>query len=366
LTYSKIVALHSRIVWAEYDMRRSYVLYEIALKEAIDLENSLKAAYNSDRIVERRSWQAKRKGQLAHYINLFEWIWTVYVESYALRFLSIICVLLSLSVVYSEVTFSLDFYGVTVSLYAILIDQIEILDFFTITLLILIPVTFIATCAYWGLFKLRLFNYFKMITHHCTDANSILFSAAYLCRLSLPLAYNFFLMIHLDGAVAYHDVMGDIELTPLLGESWNIYFPMTLIVFALISTFNLYTRFIQTFCIKKFQRFVFDNDFTDSKIEEGKQILAFENELREKGTKKEEILDPGLVPLEEETVKTNAKSKPPTPRTTLPASVSSAPSRLYSFLKGSKKGKEEEDVASLLEKGEAEKIGSGRKKRGEK
>lgn len=74
-----------------------------------------------------------------------------------------------------------------------------------------------ALCAYTTLFKLKLFNFYRLVPHQMSDAGSIMFSAkyvvylylfsiivfflfiffiSYLCRLAAPLAYNFLSIVH--------------------------------------------------------------------------------------------------------------------------------------------------------------------------
>lgn len=75
--------------------------------------------------------------------------------------------------------------------------------------------------------------------------------------------------------------MGLINLAPLLGSFYNLYFPMFLVILALFNVFNVYSRIVAACCIKK--RFIFDESFNHTKIEQGKEILRHERELKEKG-----------------------------------------------------------------------------------
>jgi len=148
-------------------------------------------------------------------------------------------------------------------------------------LFVFLPVVYIALCAYWSLFQLRIFNYYRLIPHHQSDANSLLFSAAYLSRLTAPMAYNFLLLINNEGS-SFGEFMGQIKMAPILGKDYNLYFPIVLVVFSIANLFNLYTKFVRAFCIRRFQRFVFDEDFSDSQIERGRELVTHERELRER------------------------------------------------------------------------------------
>jgi len=70
----------------------------------------------------------------------------------------------------------------------------------------------------------------------------------------------------------------------MLGKEFNTYFPIVLVLFCIITLFNLYTRFVTNCCFKRFHKFVFDETFSEAQIERGKEIISHERELRDGGT----------------------------------------------------------------------------------
>lgn len=64
--------------------------------------------------------------------------------------------------------------------------------------------------------------------------------------------------------------MGSMDILPFLGEHFYLYFPILIILVCLSSMLNLTTRILKVLRIKRFQ---FDENFNDSAIEEGSQIL---------------------------------------------------------------------------------------------
>lgn len=101
-------------------------------------------------------------------------------------------------------------------------------------------------------------------------------------RIIAPIAYNFLLLIR-DEDTAFYKVMGYMNLTPLLGEEYNVYFPIVLVLFCVANYFDLYSRFIQNCCAPKFHKFVFDEKFNDSKIDQGRDIIRQERDMKERG-----------------------------------------------------------------------------------
>ena len=55
-----------------------------------------------------------------------------------------------------------------------------------------IPLSYMALCAYTTLFKIRLFNYYRLVPHRQSDANSIMFSAKYVVSFVCRGSGNFF------------------------------------------------------------------------------------------------------------------------------------------------------------------------------
>lgn len=282
LLYSKLVALHTRLMWADHEYRRCQSEYDANLKYAFELEDLMKSANNPERVITRASIQlnAIARSKSIHR-QKFEWVWKIKLEPIALKIASLLCAALSIIVIWSELVFWIPAGDYGMSIFSLLVNESKESQSFTVVLIIVfLPVAYIASCAYWSLFKLKLFTFYRLIPHQQTDPSSILFSAAYLCRLAAPLAYNFLLMGRIDTS-AFYKVMGLINLAPLLGSFYNIYFPMVLVVLALFNVFNVYTKIVATCCVKK--RFIFDESFNHSKIEQGKEIMKHERELREKG-----------------------------------------------------------------------------------
>lgn len=74
--------------------------------------------------------------------------------------------------------------------------------------------------------------------------------------------------------------MGPANLAPLLGNAWNVYFPILLVLFCAANVFDFYSRFLDWFsaavscCYRvKVNRFEYDEDFVDDRIDRGKEII---------------------------------------------------------------------------------------------
>lgn len=56
-------------------------------------------------------------------------------------------------------------------------------------------VAYLSICAYFTVFRIRIFNLYSLAPHHSTDEYSLLFSAMLLSRLALPICLNYLYMI---------------------------------------------------------------------------------------------------------------------------------------------------------------------------
>ena len=56
-------------------------------------------------------------------------------------------------------------------------------------------VAYLSICAYFTVFRIRIFNLYNIAPHHSTDEYSLLFSAMLFTRLALPICLNYLYMI---------------------------------------------------------------------------------------------------------------------------------------------------------------------------
>eukprot|EP01119_Soliformovum_irregulare_P019574 TRINITY_DN6229_c0_g1_i1.p1 TRINITY_DN6229_c0_g1~~TRINITY_DN6229_c0_g1_i1.p1 ORF type:complete len:649 (-),score=115.17 TRINITY_DN6229_c0_g1_i1:51-1745(-) len=303
MSYSKLVSLHRKVVFYEWEVLRSKSIYERTLHRAFRLDDIVKARQGSETTI-HWTFKKKRSGTFASQINFFEWLWKLWLEPLMLRLFALICAGMSLVVVYSEVVFGIP-HKPNLSVFALLYS--EEVSFTLQWLFVFIPVGYISFCAAWSLFQIRLFTYYRLLDNHQSDGGSLLFSAAYLCRLTAPMAFNYLLMAQINNT-AFSEVMGALTLT-ILGTDFNYYFPGILIILCLINMFNLYTKFVTTFCLRKFvNRFVFDESFTDSQIDRGRDLIDQERLKRERGIDDDSFLTIPKSPS------TYGKSSPAIPR----------------------------------------------------
>jgi len=198
-------------------------------------------------------------------------VWLIYLERPFLRCISFLFILLGLALIWSETVFP--FGKRNLSIPALLFASIGVKNFTVMWLSVFCTVGVITAISFWGIFKFRFFNFYRLVGNHQSDAYSLLFNALFQCRLIAPLAYNFLLMIGLEQA-AFSKVMGSLVLTPVFGEQWNLYFPISIAIFCAITYFNVYTSCISWLSCKKYKTFEYDEDYEDSKEERGRELVS--------------------------------------------------------------------------------------------
>lgn len=104
----------------------------------------------------------------------------------------------------------------------------------------------------FSLFRVHIFNYYKMSSPNQTDTNSMLVNASFLLRLLFPLGYNFIQLLHLKGTT-FSRVIDQMDIVPFLGSKFTAIAPMMIAVFCLATLFNLYSRILKMLHITRFE-----------------------------------------------------------------------------------------------------------------
>lgn len=140
--------------------------------------------------------------------------------------------------------------------------------------------SYMACCCYSTLLRLRFFDKYALLDHGHTGQSSLFFYSSYLCRVTIPLSYNFITLLPAD----YRDLStfskflaSAIDLTPL-GVAFNNYFPLYILVPVLLTMANSYDRLKRTCGINN--TWMDDEDDSDGSAAEGRSLLQTDLALR--------------------------------------------------------------------------------------
>ncbi|KAI8081328.1 LMBR1-like membrane protein-domain-containing protein [Halteromyces radiatus] len=297
LTEDYIVTLNKNMILAARMKDRKSALWKNLLSEAFYLQdietnkgNSDRHFYSTLRPLEEQTFWTDTK-------LIIEWWWVIMFRSVVYRGLSILFSLISICILWSELTFNVK--SPVVSIVGLAIKACG-LNYAAVEVLSFLILTWMCICVYTSLFKIRFFNLYLLIPHHHTDPNSLLWFTGYMCKMMAPLCYNY---INLLGNIDSHQTgkpietvfskfMGKADLVPFLGTTFIDWFPVVILIPALSAFFNVSSS-------KWFK----DNNEADPEnggqlnvdVAEGKDLVMEERRLLERNFNHDISAPPGLL-----------------------------------------------------------------------
>ncbi|XP_053304103.1 G-protein coupled receptor-associated protein LMBRD2 isoform X2 [Spea bombifrons] len=283
-----LVKLHKQVIYAVQRHRRTQVQWRILLEQAFYLEDIAKNETSATRQFvhtfppqESESWFSRH-----FYTPTIEWYWECLLHPWCSRILAVVLGIVSAVVVWSECTFFST--KPVLSLFAVFIQQAErTYNYIYIEVACFLTIFFLSICVYSTVFRIRVFNYYYLASHHQTDAYSLLFSGMLFCRLTPPLCLNFLGLTHMDVSIAhqnteptaYTSIMGSLRVLPLIADVFYIYYPMLVVILCIATYFSLGTRCLN---LLGFQQFIGDNDMTSDLTDEGRELIRREKRKRQR------------------------------------------------------------------------------------
>jgi hypothetical protein len=128
---------------------------------------------------------------LESFSSHLQYIWLFYVRRPWYKLLGASCAVLSIMVLWSEATLSLNF---NVSPFALFLRFFDESRGPLFQLSALIPLLYMSICVYSSLFKLNIFGSYRLRGSKLSSGIALVFNAQYLVRLQFPLGYNYLTM----------------------------------------------------------------------------------------------------------------------------------------------------------------------------
>lgn len=187
----------------------------------------------------------------------------MYLRPWFLRFLGIICISLTLILILSEITLFID---IKLCIFSYIIETSK--NIYLINLCVIIPLLYTTVCSLYGIFNLKVYGIYHISNTKNTDANSLLFLSAFILRIGFPVCYNFLQMLKLKKKqTSLEEVLGVIDLFPVFGKYFTIFYPIILIILVLLNFFDAFRKISNLF---GFSQFSFTNYDNCEIIEEGR------------------------------------------------------------------------------------------------
>lgn len=141
------------------------------------------------------------------------------------------------------------------------------------------PLGYMVITSFWSVFRLRVAGWYGLYPDHNTDTASLIWCSSVLCRLTAPLCYHFLLLVRVEGT-AFQKLMGKMDLVPVLGRSFNEFFPLLVAFLCVCNIFNVYSKIVGLCGLGALEfEFTGYGDDSDPTVE-GRRILDRERRRR--------------------------------------------------------------------------------------
>ncbi|KAH8554279.1 LMBR1-like membrane protein-domain-containing protein [Umbelopsis sp. PMI_123] len=299
LTEDYLVDLNQRMIKATRMRDRKLALWNNLLRDAFYLQDIVANQDSLDHHFYSTVRPLSEGTTLTDIKIRLEWWWSIRIKPILARALAVLCAIISICVIWSELTFNvrqpvLSIVAVALRACGLNYAAVEVMSFLTLT--------YMCLCTYTSLFRLKVFNLYLLVPNHHTDENSMLWFTGYLCRMMAPLCYNY-LNIAGDSnnpeqeQTVFSKFMGHADLVPFLGTTFIDWFPVVILIPAFAILFNVQGRLLKLCGMPD----IYEDDdgegrhaedeeggvrggriVLNSEVDEGKALINEERRLRER------------------------------------------------------------------------------------
>lgn len=307
-----LVRLHRKVISVVHRHRQINCRWNHLIKEVVEWEDVAKNQTESQGTFSNRAFSSSlpRERTLLHsiYTPKVEWYWKCLIRVWVFKLIGIILAIFSLAVVWSEIAFPISFFSPKLSIFAFFIDwfqsaqQYFYLEVSTMTYLIYsyyistylinsssqnqlfstITMGYLAICAFYTVFHMKIYNIYYLAPNSQTDEYSLLFSGMLLCRLTAALCLNYLALVHKDSHIvkrestietSFTTIMGHLDLIPLVNDGLNIFLPLCISAICSAIYFNFGTHVLHSL---GFEQFIEDDEMTIDWVQTGRDLVKRE------------------------------------------------------------------------------------------
>lgn len=281
-----LVRLHKQVIKSLQYLQRTETQWNILVQKIFTLEDTLKNLNSRDKTFKHTFEKTKPLFSRFVYTSTIEWYWKCIFQGYINKILAVLAGVLSVAVVWSEVTFFNK--QPVLSIFANFVNLAKVkYDYFTIEVLSTVVILYLCYCAFSTVLKIRILNLYYLAPHHQTNEYSLVFSGMMLSRLTPPLCLNFLGLIHMDSHIIkkqvlethYTQIMGHMDIIAIISDGFNVYFPMAVLALCLATYFSLGARLLSMI---GFHQFVGDDEMTQDLVNEGRELIKREKRRRQR------------------------------------------------------------------------------------
>lgn len=235
-----LVRLHRNVIQALEVLQRTEALWNVQVKKVLHLEDVVRNLLQTEKYFLTEFKSPKSRFERLFWNPTIQWYWECSIYPPFLKCLSVVTAILSLMVLWSEVTFFNREPVLSIFANVIIVGKRNY-DFLSIEIFSMLILCYLCYCAFSTIFQIKFLNLYYLAPHHQTNEHSLIFSGTTLCRLTAPMCLNFLGMIHMDSHIIkarisetyYTQIMGHMDVLAIISDGFNIYFPMLMVGFCL-------------------------------------------------------------------------------------------------------------------------------------
>lgn len=157
--------------------------------------------------------------------------------------ISTICSIMSIIILWSELVMSSSLHspiGILIGAYDNNTNKI------LIQIVSFLFLSYMSVCTYWSLFRINLGWSYTLYGPQQSPHSSLIFNGIYFTKLQFSLGYNFLMYLNVlrTDKTAFSLLLSDITIIPVFGASFTVYVPIIMIIIAIISLFNGFSKFL--------------------------------------------------------------------------------------------------------------------------
>lgn len=284
-----LVRHHKKIIKSIQTFQRTEALWNVQVSKVLHLEDIDRNMLSVDRHF-RTEYPQQRNGiQNRLYHPVLVWYWHCVVKKPFMRTMAVITGILSVMVVWSELTFFNR--SPVLSIFANVVNVAKAgHDFLTIELISMLTLCYLCYCAYSTVFRIKFLDLYYLAPHHATNEHSLIFSGMLLCRLTPPMCLNFLGLIHMDSHIIkkrisetyYTQIMGHMDVLGIISDGFNIYFPMVMLAFCLATWYSLGSRALNVLGFPQFMSNDSGSEEVVEFVQEGRDVIEREKRRRQR------------------------------------------------------------------------------------
>ncbi|OLY84744.1 LMBR1 domain-containing protein 2-like protein [Smittium mucronatum] len=169
--------------------------------------------------------------------------WYIVIAPYVYMLISSILILLSISILQSEAMVTIyPKWTIIGSLFHYIKNNSYLIEFFSITIL-----SYMSISVFSSVTKVKFFGMDNLYPNRNSSQKSLLACGSQLCRLMMPLCYNFLGIASLDLTTAFHKLMGKVDSVPVFGQGFNRAMPVIVLLPAVLTYFRIFDKIMRVF-----------------------------------------------------------------------------------------------------------------------